>query len=92
MALSLRIRFVCAVDSAVLSYSSQWASVSDWKYKHQMVRGRADNCREQDQGVDLGSKVTYLSWERMASSVSEVVDDDQVLVKVTCVFIREGTS
>lgn len=66
--------------------------MTDWKYKHQMVRVRAEDSRGQSQGMDLGSKVTSLSWARMTSVVSEVVDYDQVLVKVTCVFIHNGTS
>ena len=64
--------------------------MSDWKYRHHVVRIRAEDCRGQSQGMGLGSKVTYVSWARRASLVSEAVDDDQVLVKVTCVFIHNG--
>lgn len=81
---------ICAVYKAVLSYSSQWAAMSGWKYRHQMVRIRAEDCRGQSQGMGLGFKVTYVSWARRASLGSEAVDDDQVLVKVTCVFIHNG--
>lgn len=55
-----------------------------------MVKIRAEDCRGQSQGMGLGSKVTFVSWARMASLVSEAVDDDQVLVKVTCAFIHNG--
>lgn len=58
--------------------------------RQQMVKIRAEDCRGQSQGMGLGSKVTYVSWARMASLVSEAVDDDQVLVKVTCAFIHNG--
>lgn len=56
--------------------------------RQQMVKIRAEDCRGQSQGMGLGSKVTYVSRARMASLVSEAVDDDQVLVKVTCAFIH----
>lgn len=59
--------------------------------RQQMVKIRAEDCRGQSQGKGRGSKVTYVSWARMASLVSEAVDDDQVLVKITCAFIHNGS-
>ena len=66
--------------------------MSDWKYRYQMFRIRAEVWRGRSQGIDMSSRVMYLSWTRMASVVSEVVNDDQDLVMVICAFTPNGTS